>query len=278
MNRPLSDLPTERQNPRTLHFAESAPLDMVRQMNEENRRCAEAIDEVLPRVAEAAERVAQAFRAGGRLIYIGAGTSGRLGVLDASECPPTFGVPEGMVTAIIAGGDNALRHAAEGAEDDEAQGALELAALAPDEKDVVCGIAASGRTPYVLGALRRAREAGCATLCVTACPGGACDAMSDIALSVDTGPEAVTGSTRLKAGTAQKMLLNMLTTCAMARIGLVRGNLMINVRPTNEKLRARAADMVARLGGVSHEEGARLLARAGDVPGALALLEAEGRI
>ncbi|ODU54230.1 MAG: hypothetical protein ABT01_09030 [Clostridium sp. SCN 57-10] len=183
-----------------------------------------------------------------------------------------------MVTAIIAGGDNALRHAAEGAEDNAERGALDLDALAPNEKDVVCGIAASGRTPYVLGALRRAREAGCATLCVTSCPGGACDALSDIALSVDTGSEAVTGSTRLKAGTAQKMLLNMLTTCAMARIGLVRGNLMINVRPTNEKLRARATDMVARLGGVSHEEGARLLARAGDVPGALALLEAEGRI
>ena len=278
MSRLLSDLPTERVNARTLHFAESTPLDMVRQMNEENRRCAEAIDEILPRVAEAAERVAQAFRTGGRLIYVGAGTSGRLGVLDASECPPTFGVPEGMVTAIIAGGDHALRHAAEGAEDDAARGALDLADLEPNENDVVCGIAASGRTPYVLGALRRAREVGCATLCITACPGGACDALSDIVLSVDTGPEAVTGSTRLKAGTAQKMLLNMLTTCAMARIGLVRGNLMINVRPTNEKLRARAAGMVACLGGVSQEEGARLLARAGDVPGALAMLQAEERI
>lgn len=277
MKQPLSELPTERRNERTLRFAESTPLEMARMMNEENKRCAAAIDEILPRVAQAAERVAQAFRAGGRLIYVGAGTSGRLGVLDASECPPTFGVPEGMVVALIAGGEGALRHAAEGAEDDAEAGARALCALAPDARDVVCGIAASGRTPYVLGALEKARALGCGTLCVTACPGGACDGLSDIALSVDTGPEAVCGSTRLKAGTAQKMLLNMLTTCAMARLGLVRGNLMINVRPTNEKLRARAAQMVALLGGVTPEEGARLVARAGDVPGALALLETEDK-
>ena len=234
-------------------------------MSAEDRTVADTVAAQLPAIARAIEFAEAAFRAGGRLLYAGAGTSGRLGVLDASECPPTFGVKPDMVVGIIAGGDTALRNAVEGAEDVREDGAKAMDAHNVTSRDFFVGIAASGTTPYVQAALQRARELGARTgLVACSPPPPAMLAHVDVEITVVTGPEALTGSTRLKAGTATKLVLNMITTGAMIRIGKTWGNLMIDLRATNVKLKYRALRMVIEVCGVSEEEAATLLAAAND--------------
>jgi N-acetylmuramic acid 6-phosphate etherase len=229
----------------------------------EEDEVARALAEASGPIAAAVDMVASALQAGGRLFYVGAGTSGRLGVLDASEIPPTFGAPPELVQGIIAGGVGALHAAAEGAEDQPEAGELAMANRGVREGDVVCGIAASGRTPFVLGALRRARELGAKTILLTCNPARKRTDAWDIEIDLATGPELVTGSTRLKAGTATKVALNILSTCAMVRLGKVRGNLMIDVQATNAKLRDRAIRLVSELRGCSHDEARGRLSDAG---------------
>jgi N-acetylmuramic acid 6-phosphate etherase len=254
---------TESRNPRSEAIDALAAREIVALMNAEDARVVEAVKAVSDAVATAVEWAAERFRRGGRLIYIGAGTSGRLGVLDASECPPTFSTPPEMVVGLIAGGPAALTRAVEGAEDDPARGAADLAALDVGANDLVVGIATSGRTPYVLGAVREARRRGAATV------GLACNRPSLLGEEVDleiaplVGPEVVAGSTRLKAGTATKMVLNMLTTGAMVRIGKTLGNRMVDLRPSNEKLRLRTRRMLRELAGVDDARAAEVLAGCG---------------
>ena len=214
-------------------------------------------------IAAAVDRIVAAFDMGGRLVYVGAGTSGRLGVLDASECPPTFGVAAGMVIGLIAGGPKALTTSIEGAEDDPEAGAAALRGIGLTASDVVVGIAVSGRTPYVLGALAHARAIGAATVALSCNPDSAIAALADIAISPVVGPEVLTGSTRLKSGTAQKLVLNMLTTASMIRIGKTYQNLMVDVRPTNHKLMARAVRIVMQAGGCDAEAAQAALNRSG---------------
>lgn len=240
----LARLETETRNPRTILLDTLPTAELVTALHAENHTVAGAVDAVLPQVAELVEILAARMARGGRLFYAGAGTSGRLGVLDASECPPTFGVERELVQGIIAGGQTALTTSIEGAEDDPAQGAAEIRARGVTAKDVVVGIAASGRTPYVVGALQAARTLGAATAAVVNVSDSALSRHADITMAAVTGPEALTGSTRLKAGTAQKLILNLLTTAAMVRLGKVYGNLMVDVRATNHKLRDRAVRIV----------------------------------
>lgn len=250
---------TEARNPRTLDIDQCDTLEILRRLNAEDATVAEAVRSALPHIAQAVEAIVAAFRAGGRLIYIGAGTSGRLAMLDAVECVPTFGIDPSQVVALIAGGPTALTRSIEGAEDDAEAGRRDLLALAPSAKDVVVGLAASGRTPYVLGAIAAANESGARTVgvaCNVPCP--LLEAVH-IGIPVPVGPEAIAGSTRLKAGTAQKMVLNMLSTASMIRWGKVYGNLMVDVRPTNRKLRARAVRIVCEVTGVSAKEARALL-------------------
>jgi len=229
-----------------------------------------AVQQALPQIEQLVEATVARLQAGGRLFYIGAGTSGRLGVVDASECPPTFGVPAGLVVGIIAGGDVAIRQAVEGAEDDAEQAWLDLQAHNINEKDVLVGIAASGRTPYVIGGLQAARAAGLATGCIVCNAGSAVAAAAEFPVEVVTGPEFVTGSTRLKAGTAQKLVLNMLTTATFVRLGRVKGNKMVDMQLSNEKLVARGERMLMDELGVSEAEAAALLKQHGSVRAALA--------
>ncbi|MEA5050026.1 MAG: N-acetylmuramic acid 6-phosphate etherase [Oscillospiraceae bacterium] len=240
----IGKLRTEQRNERTADIDLLSTLDMVRRLNDENRVLADAVDEQAPAIAAAVDLITARMRRGGRLIYIGAGTSGRLGILDASECPPTFSTPPDRVLGFIAGGDRAIRSAVENAEDDPAAAAQQLAEAHVCADDVVCGIAASGRTPYVIGALDYARSVGAATVCVTNNKHSALAAHSDVAVEVEVGPEALTGSTRLKSGTAQKLVLNILSTGTMIRQGKTYGNLMVDVRATNEKLRARCVNIL----------------------------------
>lgn len=258
----LDGLVSERRNPASDRLDELSTLDFVGLMNREDAGVAAAVSAALPEIAAAVDRIAAAFRSGGRLIYIGAGTSGRLGVLDASECPPTFGTDPGLVVGLIAGGDRALRTSLEGAEDDEAAAVADLDRLALGPRDVVVGLAVSGRTPYVVAALRHARGLGAATVAVACNPGGPVAEQADIAIVAEVGPEVLTGSTRLKSGTAQKMILNMLTTASMTRIGKVYGNLMVDLRATNDKLKARAARIVMQATGCDAGAAARALAAA----------------
>lgn len=240
----LDQLVSEERNPRSLGIDAMSALDIVRLMNDEDRRVPEAVGKVLPQIAQAVDAIVTAFGKGGRLIYIGAGTSGRLGVLDASECPPTFGVPYDMVVGLMAGGSEALFKAKEGAEDDVAAGAGDLAGVSLSRNDVVVGIAVSGRTPYVLGALDYASRVGAATVGLTCNPASAIAKAVDISIAPVVGPEVVTGSTRLKSGTAQKLVLNMISTASMVRIGKTYQNLMVDMHASNEKLVARAIRIV----------------------------------
>lgn len=237
---------------------------MLAVINSEDRLVAVSITSQLPAIARAVDAVVSAFRAGGRLFYIGAGTSGRLGVLDASECPPTFNVPADMVQGIIAGGEAALSHATEASEDDAASGASDLSARGFTATDVLCGITASGRTPYVLGAIDLANHLGAVTIGVCCTPDSELSRRTRISIAPVPGPEIITGSTRLKAGTATKLVLNMLTTGAFIRLGYVRGNLMVNVQPKNAKLLDRALRIIATATGVSLAEAQRLLTDAGN--------------
>jgi N-acetylmuramic acid 6-phosphate etherase len=255
---------TEQRNPRTVDIDLASPQEIVDLMNAEDREVPLAVATQRERIAEAIAAVERAFRAGGRLFYAGAGTSGRLGVLDASECPPTFGVDFDMVQGMIAGGDAAMFRAQEGAEDNPDSGARDVDAREVGAHDVLVGIAASGTTPYVRGALKRARERG-ATTALVACSPPPADtlAQTDIAIVPVTGPEVVTGSTRLKAGTATKLVLNMLTTGAMIRIGKTYGNLMVDLKATNVKLKDRSERIVIEVTGASRDEARAVLEAAG---------------
>ena len=219
-------------------------LEIVQLMNEEDKQVPLAIEKCLPQIAQAVERIVAAFQQGGRLVYIGAGTSGRLGVLDASECPPTFGVSPEIVKGIIAGGERALRHPIEGAEDSKTQAVVDLQTIQFSSKDVLVGIAASGRTPYVIGALEYAKSLGSVTVSIASNPNSAMVNIVDIAIDTVVGPEVLTGSSRLKSGTAQKLVLNMLTTASMILMGKCYQNLMVDVQASNEKLKARAIRIV----------------------------------
>ena len=240
----LSTLITEQRNPNSMHVDSLSALEIVQLMNEEDKQVPLAIEKCLPQIAQAVERTVAAFQQGGRLVYIGAGTSGRLGVLDASECPPTFGVSPEMVKGIIAGGERALRHPIEGAEDSKTQAVVDLQTIQFSSKDVLVGIAASGRTPYVIGALEYAKSLGSVTVSITSNPNSAMANIVDIAIDTVVGPEVLTGSSRLKSGTAQKLVLNMLTTASMILMGKCYQNLMVDVQASNEKLKARAIRIV----------------------------------
>ena len=254
---------TESRNPRSESIDTLSPLEIVRLMNSEDAKVVEAVGAEAESIARAIEWAADRLRRGGRLIYVGAGTSGRLGVLDAAECPPTFSTPPGMVVGLIAGGPTALTRAIEGAEDDPDRGAADIAALEVGKHDLVVGIATSGRTPYVLGAVREARRRGAATV------GLACNRPSLLGGEVDleiaplVGAEIIAGSTRLKAGTATKMILNMISTGAMVRIGKTLGNRMVDLKPSNEKLRIRSRRILRELAGVDDALAAQILARCG---------------
>ena len=240
----LSTLITEQRNPNSMHVDSLSALEIVQLMNQEDKQVPLAIEKCLPQIAQAVECIVAAFQQGGRLVYIGAGTSGRLGVLDASECPPTFGVPPEMVKGIIAGGERALRHPIEGAEDSKAQAVVDLQTIHFSSKDVLVGIAASGRTPYVIGALEYAKSLGSVTVSIASNPNSAMANIVDIAIDTVVGPEVLTGSSRLKSGTAQKLVLNMLTTASMILMGKCYQNLMVDVQASNEKLKARAIRIV----------------------------------
>ena len=259
----LTGMTTERRNPRTMQLDTMSELEIVTVMNEEDARVPLAITKKLPQIAQAAHWAAEAFAQGGRLFYMGAGTSGRLGVLDAAECPPTFGVDPGMVVGLIAGGEKAFIKAVEGAEDDRALGQSDLEAHNLTAKDVVIGIAASGRTPYVLGGLAYARSVGCRTAAIACNPGSAVGKAADLAIEVEVGPEVLTGSTRLKSGTAQKLILNMISTASMVRAGKAYQNLMVDVMQTNEKLHVRAENIVIDATGVERAEARRAIDAAG---------------
>ena len=256
--------PTESPS-RHRHLERQDTATLLAWINAEDRTVAESVAEALPAIARVVEAVVEALGAGRRLFYIGAGTSGRLGVVDASECPPTFGVPDDLVVGLIAGGDAAIRKAVEGAEDDAGGGWRDLRAAGAEAGDVVVGLAASGTTPYVVGGLREARQAGLVTACVTCNPETPVAAACALPIEVVTGPEFVTGSTRMKAGTAQKMVLNMITTAAMIRVGRVEDNRMVDMALSNDKLWARGARMLRERYGVSDEEARRLLAEHGSV-------------
>ncbi|MDE2889154.1 MAG: N-acetylmuramic acid 6-phosphate etherase [Gemmatimonadota bacterium] len=279
MNRTMSDanpskwapLPTEQRNPASAQIDEASTLRILEILNEEDSKVPRAVNAILPRVAEAVERVVAAIGNGGRLFYVGAGTSGRLGVLDAAECPPTFGTPPGTVQGIIAGGADALVQAAERAEDRPEDGASELRRRNLSEWDVVVGIAASGVTPFVLGALEYALRAGAETVFFTCNPEAAGQVDANVKIVPEVGPEAITGSTRLKAGTATKIVLNMITTAAMVRLGKVYGNLMVDLTPTCAKLNDRARRILMETTGLSREESRRLLAAAGDLKTAIVM-------
>jgi len=240
----LSTLITEQRNPNSMHVDSLSALEIVQLMNEEDKQVPLAIEKCLPQIAQAVECIVSAFQQGGRLVYIGAGTSGRLGVLDASECPPTFGVSPEMVKGIIAGGERALRHPIEGAEDSKSQAVVDLQTIQFSSKDVLVGIAASGRTPYVIGALEYAKSLGSVTASIASNPNSAMANIVDIAIDTVVGPEVLTGSSRLKSGTAQKLVLNMLTTASMILMGKCYQNLMVDVQASNEKLKARAIRIV----------------------------------
>jgi N-acetylmuramic acid 6-phosphate etherase len=265
---------TEQRNSRSRGLDRRSTLDILRVINREDATVAESVRRELPHIARAVDAIAKSLEHGGTLFYIGAGTSGRLGVLDASECPPTFGTPARMVRAIIAGGDRALKHPIEGAEDSAADGARDLRRAGLSDRDVVVGIAASGSTAYVLGALAFARQKGAVTIGLTSNPRSPVAHRATISIAPDTGPEAIAGSTRMKAGTAQKMVLNMLSSAAMVRIGRIYGNWMVHVALTNQKLRRRGARILQEAAGVSPSTAEHALRQAGhNLPAALVMLK-----
>ncbi|HEX4036888.1 MAG TPA: N-acetylmuramic acid 6-phosphate etherase [Acidobacteriaceae bacterium] len=261
----LAHIPTEARNPASERIDELPTLAMLEVIHSADQHAVAAVGRELPRIAAAVDAIAPRLSGGGRLFYTGAGTSGRLGVLDASECPPTFNTPPELVQGLIAGGDRALRRSIERAEDDPGQGARDLVDHNFAANDVLVGIAASGRTPYVLGAIEHARALGALTIGLTCVPGSPIEGAAELAITPDTGPEVVTGSTRMKAGTATKLVLNMLSTGVLIRLGYVYGNLMVNLQPTNTKLRDRAARIVAAITALDQPTAADLLAQAGSV-------------
>ncbi len=272
----LSKLTTEQRNPHSMDVDARSTEEILKIINDEDKTVPYAVEEELPYIAKAVELVVKALKSGGRLLYFGAGTSGRLGVVDASECPPTFGTPYGMIDGFIAGGKEAMFRAQEGAEDYEENGAKEVLGANVTSKDVVCGIAASRRTPYVIGAVKKAKELGATTLYITCNPRENFNIMEvDVAICPHVGPEVIMGSTRMKSGTAQKLVLNMLTTTAMLRMGKVYENMMIDLQMTNKKLVERSKRIVMTITGVSYDEAANYLQRAdGHVKTALVMVKA----
>jgi N-acetylmuramic acid 6-phosphate etherase len=265
---------TEQRNPRTRGLDAKSTLEILRILNREDQRVALAVRRELPQIARAVDAIVKSLRAGGRLFYVGAGTSGRLAVLDAAECPPTYGVSPKLVQAFIAGGDRALRGAVEGAEDSASNGARDLARAGVTRRDVVVGIAASGTTPYVLGALKWASQRGCVTVGVTSNRNSPLARAAKIGIRPETGQEAIYGSTRMKAGTSQKMVLNLLSTTTMVRLGRVYDNWMIYVALTNQKLLRRGERILREAAGVSASTAAHALRQAGhDLPAALVMLK-----
>ena len=259
----LDNLLTEARNPQTMELDSMTPLEIVTAMNREDARVPESIRPQLPNMAQCVAWATEAIRSGGRLIYMGAGTSGRLGVLDAVECPPTFGVSPDVVVGLIAGGERAFVRAVEGAEDSRELGKADLEAIGLTPKDLVVGIAASGRTPYVLGGLAYANSLGCKTAAISCNPGSAVGKEARLAIEVAPGPECLTGSTRLKAGTAQKLILNMISTATMVGCGKAYSNLMVDVLQTNEKRVVRAQNIVMEATGVSRDSAKEAIAQAG---------------
>ena len=258
----LRDLRTEQQNSASAGLDALSALEIARVINHEDHKVAAAVERGLPQIAQAIDAIADAIRSGGRLIYVGAGTSGRLAALDAAECPPTFNTDPQTVQYVIAGGDKALGHAAEYSEDSSVSGRKDIGKRKPGKKDVVVGVAASGRTPYTLGAMEYARKKGAKTVAVICNRGSKMGALADIEIVLDVGPEAVSGSTRMKAGSAQKMALNLLTTGAMARLGYIYGNLMVNVHTRNQKLMERGLNVLEKAAGVDRPTASKTLGTA----------------
>ncbi len=262
----LDKIATEMRNENTLHIDELSTLEMVKLINEEDKKVAIAVECELEKIAEAIDLIADKLKDGGRLIYIGCGTSGRIGILDAVECPPTYSTEPEMVQGIIAGGNNAIFKAVEGAEDNMELGEEDLKAINLCSRDVVVGLAASGRTPYVIGALKYAGKVGSLVIGVTCCRGSQIDTMADIGIAPMPGAEVVTGSTRMKSGTVQKMVLNMLSTGTMIRLGKVYGNLMVDVKPSNGKLVQRCISIVQSVTGVTEKRAVEVLEECGYRP------------
>lgn len=271
----IKNLTTEQRNQKSMDIDSKSTLDILGIINDEDKLVAFAVEKEIPFITEAVELVVASFKKGGRLLYFGAGTSGRLGVVDAAECPPTFGIPSDMVQGFIAGGKEAMFVAQEGAEDKEENGAKDVIKAKVTEKDTVCGIAASRRTPYVIGAVKKAREFGAKTIYLTCNPRSEFNLDIDVAICPDVGPEVVMGSTRMKSGTAQKLVLNMITTASMIRIGKVYENMMIDLQMTNLKLVERSKRIVMTITGVSYEEAEKYLKEArGHVKTALVMIRA----
>jgi N-acetylmuramic acid 6-phosphate etherase len=265
---------TEQENPRTSNLSSLSSIEIVRVMNEEDKLVADAVGSVLSDIAQAVDRIVERLKNNGRLFYVGTGTSGRLGVLDAAECPPTFGVSPQLVQAVIAGGYEACYRAVEASEDDAAAGGHDLEARGFSAQDALIGIAASGRTPYTVGAVEYARHLGAFTAAITCVPGSPICKAAEIAIVPVVGPEVVAGSTRLKAGTAQKLVLNMLSTATMVRLGYVTGNRMTNVQTRNQKLQARGLRILMAEAGLDEEAAASILATAsGNLPVALVMAQ-----
>ncbi len=269
----LKNLITEQRNPDTMDIDSKSVEEILRIINNEDKKVPFAVEKEIPYIKQAVEIIVDAFKKGGRLIYIGAGTSGRLGVLDASECPPTFGTDPELIQGIIAGGYKALVRAQEGSEDKREQGGLDLMQLNFTAKDVACGIAASRRTPYVVGAIEKAREIGGKTIYITCTPRVEMNLDVDVAICPVVGPEVIMGSTRMKAGTAQKLVLNMLTTTAMIRLGKVYGNMMVDLQMNSRKLEERSKRTVMMVTGVDYETASQVLKQAkGHVKTALVMI------
>ena len=272
----ISNLSTEQRNPKSMDIDARSTLEILKTINDEDKTVPYAVETELPYIEEAVELIVKALKNGGRLLYFGAGTSGRLGIVDASECPPTFGTPYGLIEGYIAGGMEAMFRAQEGAEDYEENGAKDVLAAKVTDKDVVCGIAASRRTPYVVGAVKKAKEIGAGTLFITCNPRENFNIKEvDVAICPNVGPEVIMGSTRMKSGTAQKLVLNMLTTTTMIRMGKVYENMMIDLQMTNKKLVERSKRIVMTITGISYEEAANYLHKAGGhVKTALVMIKA----
>ncbi len=259
----LNTLTTEKRNPKSMEIDSKCTIDIIRIINDEDKKVAFAVEQELPYIAQAIDIVVQAFKEGGRLFYAGAGTSGRIGIQDAAECPPTYGSNPRLIQGMIAGGKPAVFKAQEGAEDFEENGENDIVAHGITSKDVVCGIAASRRTPYVVGAVKKAKALGAKTLFVTTNPRSEFNLDVDVAICLEVGPEVVMGSTRMKSGTAQKLVLNMITTAVMIKLGKVYENMMVDLQMTNKKLEERSKRIVMTITGVDYSEAERVLGEAG---------------
>ncbi len=273
----ISALSTEQRNPKSMNIDSFSTADILKLINEEDKTVPDAVEKELPYIEQAVELIVKSLKEGGRLLYFGSGTSGRMGVIDAAECPPTFGTPFEMIQGFIAGGKEAMFRAQEGAEDLEENGIRDVLKIKVSKKDVVCGIAASKRTPYVLGSVKKAKEIGATTLFITSNPRDKFDIKEvDVAICPYVGPEVIMGSTRMKSGTAQKLVLNMLTTASMIRMGKVYENMMIDLQMTNKKLRERSKRIVMTITGVSYEEAEKYLKQSdGHVKTALVMIIAK---